>query len=233
MAEMWTSSGDARPWTSEIAVPLVGYKPKYNLPVGGTAAAMAGLTAENLSQTAMVQKSAGTKARKEMWLATTDPGVDTVRAPAGMPASTYERPSQQQQQQVVLLQVRAAAISQTRHITHRAVCPLLLTRVTCICRGSSRIAIPCTRNPRCNGNSNLRGKSPHKTPGSMIQKRLERTSAGPRKPTIGAGSRADAEQRDRANQRLALAVSSRRPDDEAGPIGGVLSRSPDLDHGGA
>ena len=67
----------------------------------------------------------------------------------------------------------------------------------------------------------------------MIQKRLERTSAGPRKPTRGAGSRADAEQRDRANQRLALAISSRRPDDEAGPIGGVLSRSPDLDHGGA
>ena len=161
---MWSSSGDARPWTSEIAVPLVGYKPKYNLPVGGTAAAMAGLTAENLSQTAMVQKSAGTKARKEMWLATTDPGVDTVRVPAGMPASTYERPPQQHQQQVVLLQV-CVAISRTQTVS----CGLLLTRVTSVCRGSSRIAIPCTRNPRCNGNTNLRSESRRRPPQKIPQ----------------------------------------------------------------
>lgn len=103
MTEMWTVD---RPWTSEIEVPLAGYKPKYNLPVDGSGAVIAAKTMESLSTTARVQKLATTKARKELWLASASPGVDTVRQPVGMSASTNEpTPPLPSQQTPVLLQV--------------------------------------------------------------------------------------------------------------------------------
>ena len=98
-----------RPWSAEIATPVDGTKPKYNLPlvVGETAEAQ--LLANTLMQSAAVgqqpARSPSTKKLKEKWASEAAKGVDYERVPAGLVDVVEPR------QSATLVQVTAASHS--------------------------------------------------------------------------------------------------------------------------
>jgi len=82
-------ASEERPWTAEINCLHEGYKPKYNLPVDAADAALVVPSkADVLSATAKVQRSPSTKVNKELWAASAPKGVDTMREPVTVPATT-------------------------------------------------------------------------------------------------------------------------------------------------
>ena len=92
-----------RPWTAEIESPGEGYKPKYNMTL---------LPVANPAPT--VHRSPASKARKELWVASADKGVDALpnlseRSPAAQPT--------QQTQSTGLIQVRLPT-------SHSPSCPI-------------------------------------------------------------------------------------------------------------
>ena len=95
-----------RPWSAEIATPVDGTKPKYNLPLVVSGTADAQLLANTLMQSSAGQqpaRSPSTRKLKEKWASEAAKGVDYDRAPAALVEVAEPR------QSATLVQVPAAS----------------------------------------------------------------------------------------------------------------------------
>ena len=79
-----------RPWSAEIATPVDGSKPKYNLPLSAESNPQLA-TALMQQTTQSVARSPSTKQLKEQWANGAPRGVDYVRPPAQPPEVQYQR----------------------------------------------------------------------------------------------------------------------------------------------